>query len=669
MEVPGATREQLLAVYRSMSPAQRWGLILCTAAIGGWLCWLLLRPASSGMVPAFGGRELSPSEVDELAEQFDAAGLVDYETDGSRLLVPQSAVDKYNAVAEADTKSTRSWGAAWREANSSLSDFALTRQRKDAGEIARAELLSKLLGDLPGIDSAEIVWDEEPRIGWRKPPKVRATVYLKPLEGHVLSPETVEAVRTAVAGSKAHLDPADVAVMDMQSLITYAGGESIAPEAGAPESAAQFTAACRGRVEHALAHISGVRVSVVVTEAQVAGSASENGIELPTVASNRRMELPQFDDAAEQATPQAAAMNEVSVRVSVPQSHFDEVLAERTNGREIANSQLMSVRREVEQFVVEDVNQRVFEALADQVAGMPNPFVEVGAYLDRPQSVVQAPVSEPDAAAWVSGMLQNHRWTAWGLATVMLGIGLWSVSWMVRRLFRDRSARMTSSKQRETVADAPEQTADDGRLATGNSLSRSAGSDVSTDGDLSAAADSLAGALSSLLEEPGDTSGAAGAGPEVQAATVHQSRFAVADERSLQSDSATSIAAGSRLPESESAANLIQDIDRPDPTAIVSPGPGKRSLDAPDETPVDIEEILRCDPQRLCRLFQQTSSDTWAMALVGASDAVQEHLSETLARDDSNRLRQALRSRRPVRLHDVESAQREILSGLAIDLA
>ena len=669
MEVSGATREQLMAVYRSMSLAQRWGLILCTAAIGGWLCWLLLSPASSRMVPAFGGRELSPSEVDEFAQQFDAAGLVDYETDGSRLLVPQSAADEYNAVAEADTKSTRSWGAAWREANSSLSDFALTRQRDDAGEIARAELLSKLLGDLPGIDSAEIVWDEEPRIGWRKPPKVRATVYLKPLAGHVLSPETVEAVRTAVAGSKAHLDPADVAVMDMQSLITYAGGESIAPEAGAPESAAQFTAACRGRVEHALAHISGVRVSVVVTERQVAGAASENGIELPTVASNRRMELPQFDDTAEPSTPQAAGMNEVSVRVSVPQSYFDEVLAQRTNGREIANSQLMSVRSEVEQFVVEDVNQRVAEALADQVAGMPQPFVEVGAYLDRPQPVVQAPVNEPDAAAaWVSGVLQNHRWTAWGLATVMLGIGLWSVSWLVRRLFQGKSARMMSSKQSVAGDETPEPLPQVGQ-ATGNPEMSPGGSDRSADGDRSASADSLAGVLSSLLKEPAETPGAAEAVQEVQSATVHQSRFEVADELPPPSDSATPITTGHRLPESESSADLNEEIDRPDPTAIVGSGLGKGSLDMPDETPVDIEEILRCDPQRLCRLFQQTSSDTWAMALVGASDAVQEHLSETLAQDDSNRLRQALRSRRPVRLHDVESAQREILSGLAIDLA
>ncbi|REJ88354.1 MAG: hypothetical protein DWQ34_22460 [Planctomycetota bacterium] len=662
MEVSGATSDQLLAVYRSMPFAQRCTVILCAAAIGGWLCWLLLRPASSKMVPALGGRSLPPSEIDEISSQLDAAGLTEYEVDGSRLLAPEADVDRYDAVAADEADGPHSWGDTWREANSSLSQFALSRQRKDAGEIARAELLSKLLGELPGIDSAEIVWDEEARIGWRKPPKVRATVYLKPLEGHLLSPETVEAVRTAVAGSKAHLDPADVAVMDMRSMVTYSGDESLAGGSGGSESAARFTAACRGRVEHALAHITGVRVAVVVTESSEVNGSPDDW-ELPAVAPNARMELPPLDESEPGVASPTVARHEVSVQVSVPQSYFNGLLGQQTAGRQIAADQLHAARQEVEQRVVRDVQQRVTRALDGRLDASSAPVVEVAAYRDPPQPAAVAAVSEPVAAwPWISGVLQQHRWSAWVMATLVLGVCLWSAYWLARRLV---VREVTPPKPLPAGGEEalPQQTADGEQTQPASSAPEPTPSDAGASGAASASSDRLAEALASLLQEP------SGKESSEEATTIHETRFEIADHANEGRATAVPHAAESRSPVAGQANQPISDVSHAAEPAIGLAGFRLRSSEVPDDAPVDIEEILRCDPARLCRLFQQTSSDTWAAALVGASDAVQEHLSETLPRDDSKRLQQALRTRRPMRLHDVETAQREILSGLALDLA
>src|SRR5690606_5559049 len=59
-------------------------------------------------------------------------------------------------------------------------------------------------------------------------PKARATVYLMPRAGRVLTLEVIRSVRLAVAGSKKNLDPADVAVMDLARQVTYDGDLPVA---------------------------------------------------------------------------------------------------------------------------------------------------------------------------------------------------------------------------------------------------------------------------------------------------------------------------------------------------------------------------------------------------------------------------------------------------------
>jgi hypothetical protein len=113
------------------------------------------------------------------------------------------------------------WADEWQRANEQLTPFSSASERSTAREIARARRISQVLSEMPGVQHADVVWDEETPRGFRQEAIVRATVYIRPEAGSPLTPQVVASIREAVAGSKANLAVDDVIVMDLSTGTTH----------------------------------------------------------------------------------------------------------------------------------------------------------------------------------------------------------------------------------------------------------------------------------------------------------------------------------------------------------------------------------------------------------------------------------------------------------------
>ena len=210
--------------FRDLSSRQRAGLGVATLIVLVGLSWTVWSRITSDLVPLPTIEPLTATAVRELQATFRSAG-------SDRL----PALGRSNPRAsEIDSRSTpRSclptvattdhWADEWERQNERLTPFSSHRDREANREIARARLITGMLQQLPDVQQADLVWDEEEQPGWRAAPKARATVYLQPKPDRVLTLDVIRSVRLAVAGSKKNLDPTDVVVMDLARQVTYEG--------------------------------------------------------------------------------------------------------------------------------------------------------------------------------------------------------------------------------------------------------------------------------------------------------------------------------------------------------------------------------------------------------------------------------------------------------------
>ncbi len=119
---------------------------------------------------------------------------------------------------------------------------------------------------MPGIEHADVVWDDDQAAGWNREAKSRATVYLKPKPGSEITPEIIRSVRSAVAGSKANLAAENVIVMDLDRRITYEATLDEPLLRQQDQQRDERAAIYRRRIEQLLQHVDGIRVGVFIDD-------------------------------------------------------------------------------------------------------------------------------------------------------------------------------------------------------------------------------------------------------------------------------------------------------------------------------------------------------------------------------------------------------------------
>ncbi|MFO1096636.1 MAG: hypothetical protein U0992_25500, partial [Planctomycetaceae bacterium] len=149
--------------------SRRWPAILggmATLAAIGW--WTVAAPQGH-LQPVLNGRQFSPVEQRQAVETLRAAGIESVRLARRQLLVSEESLAAADAALSKVSEPSSSTTQPTAPIGSILDQFSTTRRQEQATAAARATQVSRLLEQLPGVETAELVWDEEPRVGRRQP--------------------------------------------------------------------------------------------------------------------------------------------------------------------------------------------------------------------------------------------------------------------------------------------------------------------------------------------------------------------------------------------------------------------------------------------------------------------------------------------------------------------
>jgi len=628
--------------------ARHWpavtGGIVVLVAIG----WLTFVPRGDDLSPVLNGRRFAAQEQRQAQQTLRESGIADSRFVDGQLLVPKNEVVASNTALSADRIETEPAATSRTTTGSWFDQFATTRRQRTVDESAKAAQLSKLLAQLAGVESAEVVWDEEPRVGRRQAPRVRATVFLQPESGSTIGFETVQAVRAAVAGSRAHLSADDVLVMDLQRRVTY-GPQTDAATLVAEQQQAELTAACRARIESALTEFKGAEVTVSLHAARPtaelgvtpAGHARIAGVSGP----NLRLEVSQTPAAWTVAPEQQSLVEppQLVVTVSVPGTLLTEQLGGRRASTARHRLRDADPSNDGTQVIAEhEIRQRV----AFAVSGLPVVFnlTQLTIAWTRTHS---GPTSSIAANAgpqgqWIDWNAARNLASAFVLrkpvasgmilvATVVLG---WT--FVRRRRLRNHTPRAESAKPSRRSA---------------------------TPINFLSGFSSTAWAPLVALEPTPIIAALLRRLPPDDVARV-MSHLSPVQQRDV-----LALAPGAGIGDSELEAlarRISKAVQKAAPELPDNDPPGRlstappvvRRSPPPFERPAVFDDLLGADELSLRDLASRIPAETWTAALMGAPPKLQRRLSRLNPAVVRSR---ETTDRRPIRLREIESAQRMII--------
>lgn len=226
---------QLAELFRSMTPGARIASGLLTAVVAISLAFLFKSGISGPDGYLMGGAHFSAAELPAMEAAFAKAGLSAYSVDGNQIRVPRGQQAAYmGALADAGALPTN-FGDYLMDATNNANPFMTEEQRKQMLKTAKIKELSNIIGNMPGIEKAAVMYDVDTRSGLRREKMYTASVMVKPNGSLPLDESRVPMIRHLVAGAVAGLDPAKVTVID-QNGRAYTSNSSMPGLAGGDDA-------------------------------------------------------------------------------------------------------------------------------------------------------------------------------------------------------------------------------------------------------------------------------------------------------------------------------------------------------------------------------------------------------------------------------------------------
>lgn len=329
MEAWQRTFDQLRALLRGLSPAQRVSLSIIGAIVGTGLGWLVYSSMSPGEEFLLGGKAFSAGELVQIQSGLKAAGLTQFKVTGNRISVPAQEADRYTAAALAKQTLPAQFAADFDRMQAKVNVFTSSEQRRELLEENRKARLSQILRSIPEIEEAIVEWDRPRQTSLFRPaPQLAAHVSVKPRDGRELSPELVQSLKQFVAGAIAGAQPDDVTVVDMNTTRVYGrrSPDEVAADRGR-ESLRQIETQYTSQITRALNDIADATVTVTVSS----DSAPDDDVDPTDDFSNPRIITVSHDESRSRqplpARPNRSVLRPVDtpsiqVNVSIPTSHY-----------------------------------------------------------------------------------------------------------------------------------------------------------------------------------------------------------------------------------------------------------------------------------------------------------------------------------------------------------
>ena len=215
---------QLADLFRSMTPAARitTGLLLAVVVIS--LGYLFTHQVSGPDCDLMNGVPVQPAHLQTMKAAFAQAGLNSYEIHGTQIRVPRQERDRYMAALAEGNALPPNIHTVFDEALLETSAFMSGREREQRLRIAKQKMLSLIISEMTGIQSAYVLYDSETRSGLTGSKVITASVSVKPIGNEHLDNSQVASIRHLVAGAIAGLKAENVTVADLAGVIHHAGG-------------------------------------------------------------------------------------------------------------------------------------------------------------------------------------------------------------------------------------------------------------------------------------------------------------------------------------------------------------------------------------------------------------------------------------------------------------
>ena len=263
MEAVNRTFNQFLELYKAMSPSQRGTLIVVPLLIVTAFGFVMFSGSSNSHIALSWGKVFESTDLISVEQTLIDAGLTDFRREGQRILVPKSQADRYNAALIADGTFPSDSASAWEKYFKEMNVFTTEKQVELRKEAALKDDLRRVIRAVSDIEDADVIWAEGRR-SIRHPPKVTATVNVRPRQGRELQMSLIQSLRTAVAGMIPDLNTQDVTVFDQSTGLSHSPDDSGSLGPKVLAQIKQFERKHEDDINQALSHIDNVLVTVSV---------------------------------------------------------------------------------------------------------------------------------------------------------------------------------------------------------------------------------------------------------------------------------------------------------------------------------------------------------------------------------------------------------------------
>jgi len=226
IELLGKIRSQIDVLFGDMQPHQKMTLVALGLMVMIPFGMLIFGGDEGGTTPLQYGAAFD-SEVRAQAENaLLDRGFNDFQTVGSRILVPSSKVDEYNgALMSAGISSPH----AYDELESALKQVNPFTPQNQFAALMDMQLSKKIRNNLRAIDGirdAQVIWSRPAgKSRWGKAAGVKASVHVTPDGGRELPRRLVESLRNSVATMVPDLERDNVVVIDRSTGQSWAGND------------------------------------------------------------------------------------------------------------------------------------------------------------------------------------------------------------------------------------------------------------------------------------------------------------------------------------------------------------------------------------------------------------------------------------------------------------
>lgn len=474
MDALKRTWSQMSSLFQAMSPSQRLTLVavpLVLAAAFGTLIW---QSGRSSYVPLSWGKVFEIDELRSAEQTLINAGLTEFRTEGQRILVPSSDVERYNAALLVNGNLPSNSMSEFERQFEKSSIFTSREQLQALKDIALRNQMRTVLKAVPDIEDASVTWARSEARRWpERGGSVTATVSLRPKRGRGLEQRTIRSIRYAVASMVPDLSPDNVTIFDQSTANAYTGESNDDPfNDELVRRIEEYTAQYRRKITEALTYIPNVIVAVNVdvdnvksqiVREQLVDAKQTVAVETDerTVTSNRTERATNAEPGAVSnvprqlqtaAAPTQSSTNEesgmssrvipsytvtdkelltampkaVQVSISIPEDYFRDVALARGNTEGTSDAEKAAFQQTLATIKKEEEDKVRKHAMTLIPAGSPEAAVNVASVTRIEPEILETslPVTEQ-----VVSLVRE-----WGGTVLLAVLGIWGLRMLSRSI-------------------------------------------------------------------------------------------------------------------------------------------------------------------------------------------------------------------------------------------